>query len=299
MRFLAVCAVLLVGCANTGSEYAQYVVSPKTPTNTQIVSFPGPDGITLKGFLRLPSAEFTGKRAGIVFQHGCGGVGANGGLSARHREAMQWAAVHGYVALHVDSLTPRGLTEICTQRLSERTIKQSHRTADAYAALEYLATHSRVEPSRIALWGWSHGASSVLNAMRKSQSPKAKFAAAVAFYPGCSAFARDAASYAPVAPTHILIGAADDWTPAAPCISLAEAMRAAGKPLTISVYPNAYHGFDDPSPNARVRIRTEVPNGVHPGRGVTVGSHPEARAAARMQVATFLGRTLTPETLLR
>jgi dienelactone hydrolase len=299
MRFLVVCTVLLVGCANTGSEHAQGAASPHTPRDTQIVSFPGPDGVTLKGFLQLPTAEFTGKLAAIVFLHGCGGAGAKGGLSPRHREAMQWAAAQGYVALHVDSLTPRGLTEICTQRFSERTIKPSHRTADAYAALEYLTTHSRVEPSRVALWGWSHGGSSVLHAMRKSQSSKAKFAAAVAFYPGCSAFARDAASYAPVAPTHILIGAADDWTPAAPCISLAEAMRAAEKPLTISVYPNAYHGFDDPSPNARVRIRTDVPNGVHPGRGVTVGPHPEAGAAARLQVATFLGRTLTPETLLR
>ena len=61
--------------------------------------------------------------------------------------------------------------------------------------------------------------------------------------------------------------------------------------MTITVYPDTYHGFDGPSAQGRVRL--EVPNGVNPGKGVTVASNPAARDDAygklRMFLRTHLG----------
>ena len=67
-------------------------------------------------------------------------------------------------------------------------------------------------------------------------------------------------------------------------------MRVRGDPLEVTVYPGSYHGFD--SPSGRVVVRHEVPNGVHPGQGVTVGPNPAARAAANDSVRAFLRERL-------
>lgn len=84
----------------------------------------------------------------------------------------------------------------------------------------------------------------------------------------------------------MLVGAADDWTPAEPCIQLA-GKASAGAALQIEVYPDAFHGFDGTAP---VRLRTDVPNGVRPGEGVHVGSQPAARAASAAALEAFLRR---------
>ena len=46
------------------------------------------------------------------------------------------------------------------------------------------------------------------------------------------------------APTVILIGEADDWTPGETCRELAELTRREGAAVELTVYPGAYHGFD-------------------------------------------------------
>jgi hypothetical protein len=40
--------------------------------------------------------------------------------------------------------------------------------------------------------------------------------------------------------------------------------------------------------------RLDVPNGVHPGQGVTVGPNPGARATANVRVRAFLRDRLAP-----
>jgi hypothetical protein len=53
-------------------------------------------------------------------------------------------------------------------------------------------------------------------------------------------------------------------------------------------YEGAHQGFDGTAP---LRLRRDVPNGVNPGRGVHVGAHPEARAAARARLERSLRET--------
>jgi dienelactone hydrolase len=82
------------------------------------------------------------------------------------------------------------------------------------------------------------------------------------------------------------VGALDDWTPPQPCIALGQAQAARGEDFDVVVYPGSYHAFD--APTGRVMHRSDVPNGVHPGRGVTVGPNPGARASANLRVRAFL-----------
>ena len=176
----------------------------------------------------------------------------------------------------------------------------TQRRRDALGALAWLAQQPGVDAQRLALMGWSNGGSAVLAATNRQQAevaiatPSAR--AAVAFYPGCDADLR--AGYSPSAALQLLVGEADDWTPAAACEALVRNTAAATTTTAgpaavpapqISVYPGAYHGFDGQTP---VALRSDVPNGVHPGAGVHVGGQPEARAASRSQMLEFLRAAL-------
>jgi dienelactone hydrolase len=144
--------------------------------------------------------------------------------------------------------------------------------------------------------GWSHGGSAVLAALNaraplvatqleRAPSPP-YFRAGVAFYPGCFESLRAKTGYAIAAPLRLFIAGSDDWTSPRPCIDLAARLAEAGEPVKITVYPDTYHGFDAPA--AQQRLRLEVPNGVHPGQGVTVAPNPDARADAYARLRAYL-----------
>ena len=59
--------------------------------------------------------------------------------------------------------------------------------------------------------------------------------------------------------------------------------------MQLVVYAGAYHDFDNPAIKQQ-RVRSDVPNGVNPGKGVTVGPDPEAREDAKKRVVEFLGK---------
>ena len=50
--------------------------------------------------------------------------------------------------------------------------------------------------------------------------------------------------------------------------------------------PDSHHDFDNPV--GQVRLRTDVPNGVHPGRGVHVGPNPVTRDRAYTRLPELL-----------
>jgi dienelactone hydrolase len=100
------------------------------------------------------------------------------------------------------------------------------------------------------------------------------FKAAVAFYPWCLPGLGQLN-----APLLILIGEADDWTPASRCRDmLIHSERLGGKMdhgVTLRLYPGAHHGFDSLNPP-------------RPYYGHTVGRHPEAAVHAEAEVKRFL-----------
>ena len=242
----------------------------------------------LRAFIFRPDGDAS--QPAVVMLHGCGGAyGKDGQLNARHRMWGEYLAAQGYVALMLDSFSSRGLTEICSIKFSERTLKEADRVGDAYAALAYLRQLPGVDPQRIALLGWSHGAGVTLEAITRPSAlaRHSGFNAAVAFYPGCTSRNKKADRFHPYAPLLLLIGEADDWTPAAPCQALAARVAARGEPMQIVTYPDTFHDFDSPALKTQ-RVRRDVPNGVNPAAGVTTAPNAQAREDAKRRVKAFL-----------
>ena len=95
-----------------------------------------------------------------------------------------------------------------------------------------------------------------------------------------------------IRPLLILVGGADDWTPAGICAEMVAAMRARGAPAEIVIYPGALHYFDVAG-QARVFL-ADVAKGNRAGQccGATVGYDAHADADAHARVAEFFGRHL-------
>jgi dienelactone hydrolase len=155
----------------------------------------------------------------VVVMHGCSGVDAK--LRGWAQRLVGW----GYAALLVDSFRPRGLGNICDR---PTVLSSETRAGDAIAAKAYLQSLPNIAKGRIGLIGFSHGGGAALAAA-------SSFDAVVAFYPWCNG---------PVpANALVLIGSADDWTPAARC---------SGDAANLKVYAGATHSFE--RPDSRINL---------------------------------------------
>ncbi len=218
----------------------------------------------------------------VMMLHGCGGMLTGQGKPiARFRDYVPRVLAQGYSVMLVDSFTMRGRREICTQAIGDRWIRVKDRAKDVRQALDWLAQAPSTRALGVTLLGWSNGGSTLLDALQILAS-RPNLVRAVAFYPGCETALRNA--YRVPVPLLLLTGREDDWTPAGPCRTWA-----AGFPdrVTYVEYEGAYHGFDSVSP---LQVRKDVPGGVNPGQGVTVGANPAAREDSQQRFFAFLGR---------
>ena len=233
------------------SLFASASAAGRLNTDPQQVTFVNAQGINLKGWLFKPEGQ--GPYPAVVLMPGCMGAYAPGDAQEIDSTYLEWSerlVDAGYVALLVDSFTPRNaLKNQCgngTTGISE----VSDRPRDAYAGLSYLASQAFVAADRIGLVGWSHGGSAVMAAMDESQFKNgARFKAAVAFYPGCvlsNAFGGvQKSSWKPYAPFVILQGSADTVADPITCtnrVAIAGQLGAAS--VTINIFENAQHRFD-------------------------------------------------------
>lgn len=186
--------------------------------------------ITLKGMLEKPQGK--GPFPAIVMLHGCAGIKKN--LETWAKRLASW----GYVALMVDSLGPRGESDICSDPF---VVPPTVRAQDAYDAKTYLAASPFVKKNQIALMGWSHGGWTVLhtiNGITPFKNKENPFQSAIAFYPYCSESLLELD-----APLLILIGKLDDWCPASRCEFLMPSAKTAHE-VKLKIYPQATHCFD-------------------------------------------------------
>jgi dienelactone hydrolase len=252
---LLVCTILLVGCAGfrTGDELQAEIRKHDL--------FLAPEG--------------AGPFPAVLMLHGCGGLGARDRMWAERLRG--W----GYVTLRVNSLAPRGLRNVC----GGSSLRAEERVPDVLAALVALQGRAPVDPNRIALMGWSHGASATLATLAGApDTATAQLRAAIAYYPGC----RQTASWKARTPVLMLLGGADNWAAPGPCQGLADRQRKAGYDVEQVTYPGAFHGFDNAllGPGAR-----RVPEAMG-GRGATMQYDPAAAADSLKRVQDLLSRTL-------
>ena len=203
---------------------------------TNAIPIPVDDPATkaIAGALFKPAGA--GPFPAIVYMSGCYGLNSPSEL-ALERSVIDHLLAKGVATLIVDPFTPRNEPEGVCANLNEKTFAQyaTRGGNDAVAALKAVKAMPDIDPNRVFLQGYSFGAISSLFAT-DTKTPGAhdtKVAGLIAYYPYCY----DNVEFS--APTIVLIGEKDDWTPAALC------QAAKGKPNLeeVDVYPGAFHGF--------------------------------------------------------
>ncbi|MFM9966956.1 MAG: dienelactone hydrolase family protein, partial [Burkholderiales bacterium] len=228
------------------------------------------DGKTIAANLFKPDGP--GPFPAMVIMHDCSGLGPRAsGAPGRWAKLLQ----EDYVVILPDSFRSRGIDNgVCMiyDSAIHRSVNGAVRAADAYAALAALRELPYVDARAIGIMGGSHGgwatlATIVAPGERRDPLAEAKrqgFAAAIALYPSCQVQYGDwtpkrangnsgpmishSGFYRTLAPTLILTGEKDDWTPAQPCQTMVEASRAQGQSIDIKVYAGAHHAFDNDAP---------------------------------------------------
>jgi len=194
---------------------------------------------TLSGKLRVAQGE--GKLPVVVLMHGSGGMGPNIELWERTFNAM------GVSTFALDGFTGRGLTQTST---NQALLGRLNFILDIYRGLDVLAKHPRVDPQRIVLMGFSRGGQAALYASLKRfhqlwNKSGVEFAAYIPFYPDCATtFIGDTDTADK--PIRIYGGTPDDYNPIALCKAYAGRLKAAGRDVEVTEYPNAPHAFDSP-----------------------------------------------------
>src|SRR5580704_14990037 len=189
--------------------------------------------------LRLPPGIT--KVAAVILVHGSDGIGANVDIWAREMNGI------GVAAFLLDSFTGRGITQTVTDQSQ---LGHLAMIFDAYRALDLLAGHARIDPTRIAVMGFSKGGFVALYAsLRRFQriyGPKGlEFAAYIPFYAPCNTIYWEDEQVSD-RPIRLFHGAADDYVSVEPCRKYVERLLRAGKNARLTEYAGAQHAFDNP-----------------------------------------------------
>ena len=295
IRWLVTCGLIAVLLTQTVASWAG---SGEFVTFTSLRNALSGEKVTINALIFKPEGAEPGRRLpAVVALHGCGGMYSTLAsrkyqLSMRHQNMADLIVSQGYIALYPDSFRSRGVEQICTERISSRSVHVTDRVNDVIAAAAYLQSRPDVDPGRIALLGWSHGAMTALSSINEKDdrvaAQRSYFKTAIAFYPGCRESIAAKEGYSLALPLKMLLGGLDNWTAPGPCIELARKFEGSHEPVVLTVYPDAYHGFDEPG--SRTHQRYDIP-----GLTVTVGSNPEARADAYAKVKEYLKEAIGKE----
>jgi dienelactone hydrolase len=223
-----------------GNSLACNAQQPSAPPAEPIEISLSPLPFDLRGLLRRP--EGSGRFPAVVLLPACSEYA---GLADEDWGARlsSW----GYVTLTLDGFGPRRINH-CGHGLDEN----PDLVRDAYRGLNFLIAQNLVDPKRVAIAGFAWGAMQTLAAVEHGEIEQAaehKFRAAAAFYPLCESVKGNM-----TVPTLILIGERDDLATAEACRKMAAGeddmgisrQKAAGAPVKLIVYPDAYFAFDLP-----------------------------------------------------
>jgi dienelactone hydrolase len=216
-----------------------YPIASLTLSDQQFLSGDAAAGKPVTVAAEFRVAQGTGKLPVVVLMHGSSGVGATTEAWVRAFNAM------GISTFVIDGFTGRGLTMVGP---NQALLGRLNLIIDIYRSLEILAKHPRVDPDRIVLMGFSRGGQATLYASvdrfnKLWNKSGITFAAYVPFYPDCStSYVGDDGVVA--RPIRIFHGTPDDYNPVSSCKAFVERLKAAGRDVVLTEYPDSAHGFD-------------------------------------------------------
>jgi dienelactone hydrolase len=220
--------------------------SPKTPVELEAM---------LRPYYQIHQPSGDGPFPAVMVLHGGEGQSVERGHS--HLWA-QWLTTQGYVAVDIDSFSPRNVTE--REVSTGAKLWGNERASDVLVTLAYLKTLPFVDPEKIAVIGFSHGGWAALDSL--SLAPPQKLPsglteappggleglrAVVAFYPWCKYPAAHRKGWESKIPVLFLLAGADTVVSTSSCKQVAEAQKANGHPVEYYIYPDATHDFDNPN----------------------------------------------------
>jgi dienelactone hydrolase len=273
MRFLSIaavaaCSVVSVADAQTFTDvtipYVQYQNRPDLPKIKFEQGRPEEGGkVADTGTLKAQVAFQPSVRPLVMLAHGCDGLG-NTPTQDWIRDWSRYFWAKGYSIMVVDSFATRSVSSVCGAPNEHWSYR---RRDDAFSALDWLATQGRTDMGNVVLMGRSNGGNVALRVMDRNiyGARSHHFKQSIAMYPWC---AKDASTTF-TGPVSIFIGADDDANKAEFC----EAMHQPN--VTVTVYPNTYHGFDDGS-----KFRYD--------HGWRLGSNPSSTSKVRDAIAARL-----------
>ena len=153
----------------------------------------------------------------------------------------------GVATLEMDNCKPRGLSVFNPIGAGNFNILNPWMgAADVLFALKFLQNHPKVDPDKIGIMGFSWGGQvtmwSGLDLIRKSiVGEDSDFALRVSYYPFCRSF--DDPNYSKNK-LHFFIGE-KDISPPIYCENMVNTFNKLGFDMSIDVFPDAYHNFDD------------------------------------------------------
>lgn len=229
--------------------YSFASVTPKAFPNLLNPSLNG-EPANISGHLFMPAqATDKNKVPAIILVHGSGGI-----YDAMLDYWPKQLNGAGYAVLALDTFGPRGVKSTAADQSQ---VPFAADVADAFSALKLMASHPRIDASRIAVMGFSRGGLAtwrtaverVIAAQSAAHSLPAglRFAAHIPVYSGgCVGVFRlmvkpGVFSKSPMLWVH---GDADDYAPMAPCRDYADKIGQAGTPTEFFAIAGAHHKFD-------------------------------------------------------
>jgi len=205
--------------------------------------------VNISGTLKIPK-EVGAKVPAVIILHGAGGV------NDHYFEVAEMLNKMGIAAFVVDSFETRG-KQSGVNILKKLFHSYSTRISDAYAALELLSTHPKIDKRRIAVMGYSHGAAVALFVVSEKIrwsfiADDLRFAASIAYYPGCiTQFKNIDFTEAPIL---LLLAEKDNICPVDWCVDYAQRIKDSGADAKAIVYKGAHHQFPVLTGNEVIKV---------------------------------------------
>lgn len=217
----------------------------------------------------LEKPDGKGPFPAVMMVSGCSGFDAE--FQKAFYDSIQNQLVElGFVTLRVNYLAARNFSS-CAWNVSEYEVGD-----DIRITANYLKQQTFVKKGAINVMAWSYGSAGALTALMHTKNLEpAQVDAVVAYYPYC---AGGVVAWDSEVPVLVLVGTIDTVAPLSKCESIFDELPKRDK-LTIQVYKDAHHAFDNPTLPAEMQYEFG-----------TLGYNEVAAKSAWKEVINFLRR---------